>query len=1501
MKQLNFSPLNPAKNPHQPLHHPAHEHERHMNAVTNKQTSGLQKIFPLLILFFAVFVPASWASYGASSTGTGGSGGSSGSNGSSVSTFGDQTNSDTRQAYFWRHPAAAVWGPSQYGGRDLLGPINGSANGGGPQKSLPPPGPITYGSGGQGVTGKIQAWPTVVASLTAFPASNNGKTGTFATAKETAIFANQLPTTGLPLSDAQFQVISRLNDNIDREARNDPENLMWTMGAMGQMAAVQAGNSAGQAAANQTQNAVEFSRRYLVNFTSDPTNEWNALRNQLFIPIAILLLLPGAVLAQVKAIIAQGYYTIFGEVNPFEGIFRSMIAIFLIPGTYLVINYGIDVSNSISITIAQGYQNIFGTDMYEDAKSLTVRANAANTILQDDNAIIASETTPQTQGSNWWGVQEQQSHITRLLNPLTNTDQTLVPDERMTSARATNRMIVNLAAATMGTTWLILCSFQVVFLYYLWCMGPIVAALWVWPINAFRSALGSWVEGVLTLCFWSLFWNTTILLMACFNGVGTDGSNIATALGALANLAVISAFNFTQLVSSAAGFLQQAVSSFGSGGATTGQGAGAGGTGRAAPNVAGGGAGGARPGANPLRGFPGGARPGAGAFPGTGGPLSPLGAGAGGVPGIPGGLSGVGGVHSPGAGITGQPGGPVSPPGSQPTVVPTSAPMPASVVAQGGGGPGATSHDPGTPGAGGPPTSASPGDSGHPSVASPGTPSESAPPPLLGSGGGVQVAGLEETPAVAAALGAGLLGGAFAPGTAQGSAPSLGQAPDHGQVNSMAQYLSEQPSASVGQLGEHLALSAPTSDSSGNLAEALNAHPGLTAGAADYLATHPNVSEAALGQALLANPNATVASLDAQFGQNSPQGWHNFTIDDTGANSFSAAVPSPGAMSFASASPPSGVFDAASAVPLHGTAPPEVWAKPIDGLNGLQPVDQAGNALSPGMFNAQGYPTQVPNEPFFARDPVSGQNVGIYDPTTTTPGWTGVNTNGAVALNENGQWAATTANGYPVELGYNRASNYQGFEVMSSNGTSTGIAYDPESRQLAMAGTQIPVSYDPSGRTYSAMVDGQTYSRDASAPNSQWTTALPSGQTVATEWSATTHQMYAAGSVDSANPSAPILAAPSTHTPLANNEGYYYAANSQSHAAQYTEPNNFPLASSNYAGSAPVIPDQSGYWTAPNTGGQVTYSSADTQYASNTNVPASPAPVDNSYTVSNYNGQQIYSNPDVQWQQPPVSYQNGTGVAADAAPTAPTYTPSTAAEAYNYPALADAAAASVPNAPSPAPDGYTYSAPAAAAAQEYAAPFASDYISQPAAAPDPNSYAQFMPPPPMPAAPDAGSGYSSSQSSSIDYVSMPAPIFTPVGQSAVEAEARAIAQSAADAQVMAQAANAREAEESAHYQQQMQQIAAVSALRFTAPPTSDPPRQQNRLDAIVSGTRPAAAPPPMAPPQENADQAHTTASLNEQVAGLSRGAGIEPPKSKMKAWHEKHGLWDPAQDGDEDA
>lgn len=492
-------------------------------------TPPLKRLTKLLLL---LVLTATVTTTPALAQATGGSGGS-GTGGSGGALKNEDANPgtawDIRKNYFKRFKFAKEFGPSEAGGADVI--KDGESQG---------PGQITPNSG------PVFMWPKKIIQ---------GQPSQVPTKRDEAIMKFQVKTFGYPISDTQFQVIQRLDDNMMLEEAFDPERWMWMENAMGAIKATSAANSMANLARNQATSAIQFSQKFLENFTVQEGNEWNRMRNELFVPMAILLLLPGAVLAQVRAIIAQGS-PILGEVNPFDGILRSILAIFFIPATYLVVNYGIDVSNSIAHEISEGYSRINGGNMYQDAQKAQERAMDIRKQDENKNGIPADDT-PNVPADGADAVKQ----IEKLAFDVSDGSDEIDP-----ILKSTNRLLVNGANAGLTATWNVLCAFQMAYLYYLFCMGPIVAALWVWPMQQLRGALPSWVEGVVTLCFWSLFWNTSIMLMAAFKDSGQTGTIIMTALNFLTTASVKHAFDFAGLIKAAGDEVAKGAKSGGGGG-----------------------------------------------------------------------------------------------------------------------------------------------------------------------------------------------------------------------------------------------------------------------------------------------------------------------------------------------------------------------------------------------------------------------------------------------------------------------------------------------------------------------------------------------------------------------------------------------------------------------------------------------------------------------------------------------------------------------------------------------------------------------------------------------------------------------------------------------------------------------------------------------------------------------------------------------------------------------
>jgi hypothetical protein len=363
-----------------------------------------------------------------------------------------------------------------------------------------------------------------------------------------------VPTQGLPLTDTAFkaqllQTQQQLLSQISDPVRNIPRELAQTLATQTML-----GNSAAQVATEQANNAINYAGKYLINFTVNEGNVWNRLRNNIFVPIALLLLVPGTVLTQAKAIMAAGN-PVIEYTNPFEGILRAIIAMCFIPGSYLVVNYGIDFSNSISHTIQDAYRSQFGGDMYADAFRAEQRAFPSRQAAENQNGLsgLGAGATA-TGGNNVTGFAQLENNLIK--NKAFAADGTQVAtnglvDEVLPANAVAARMAIFGTNMVVTSVWDLLCAFQLVYLHYLFLVGPIMAAIWVYPIKQLREAWPNWVAGTITLCFWSLFWNTAILLMALFKDADSTGTFIMTALNLLATGSVKYAFDFVGLITEA--------------------------------------------------------------------------------------------------------------------------------------------------------------------------------------------------------------------------------------------------------------------------------------------------------------------------------------------------------------------------------------------------------------------------------------------------------------------------------------------------------------------------------------------------------------------------------------------------------------------------------------------------------------------------------------------------------------------------------------------------------------------------------------------------------------------------------------------------------------------------------------------------------------------------------------------------------------------------------------
>lgn len=193
---------------------------------------------------------------------------------------------------------------------------------------------------------------------------------------------------------------------------------------------------------------------------------------RVYVPMAVLLLLPGALILNMKVLVNKSMNNDANDediaTGPFTAILRSMVAIFLIPATQLIMSYSIDVGNSMTYEVAQQIQVSevvqWAKDQYQD--------------------------------------RQQQNQPVQGMDPQ--------PFGQQMANMASG--VVNMSL-TIGL--MLLLAFQLVMSCYLLLMGPIAAALYAWPGGVgklFKPVFVNWVNAVITLSLWRFWWVLIVLV-----------------------------------------------------------------------------------------------------------------------------------------------------------------------------------------------------------------------------------------------------------------------------------------------------------------------------------------------------------------------------------------------------------------------------------------------------------------------------------------------------------------------------------------------------------------------------------------------------------------------------------------------------------------------------------------------------------------------------------------------------------------------------------------------------------------------------------------------------------------------------------------------------------------------------------------------------------------------------------------------------------------------------
>ncbi len=191
-----------------------------------------------------------------------------------------------------------------------------------------------------------------------------------------------------------------------------------------------------------------------------------------FIPMAVLLILPGAILTQIFAIASgSGLSSSQDERNPFTGILRATVAVFLIPATQVIVSYGIDIGNSTTYEVT----NFLNAEAIMNWTQPMLNPYQGMTAMQKENA------------------QKDQSTGAALMETALGTVQML-----------------------LGNALMVLAAYQVVLACYLFLFGPVAAAFLAWPArvgNLFKPVFSQWLGGLINLVLWRFWWCIIVLVM----------------------------------------------------------------------------------------------------------------------------------------------------------------------------------------------------------------------------------------------------------------------------------------------------------------------------------------------------------------------------------------------------------------------------------------------------------------------------------------------------------------------------------------------------------------------------------------------------------------------------------------------------------------------------------------------------------------------------------------------------------------------------------------------------------------------------------------------------------------------------------------------------------------------------------------------------------------------------------------------------------------------------
>lgn len=410
----------------------------------------------------------------------------------------------------------------------------------------PPPGPGVIGNFvpnhskiAKGEGGAIIIAPKMAPTCYVQPLLIHDNAPNQAQEGDQSIFEYELTTFGVgPISDTQFQMIDREDNQRFLELFFDPERWLWAARAAGIMQQQQMSTNLANTADWETNTAMETVAESLINVANEesatpvhgsPAHKSKAqaiymvqqMYKQVFLPMAILLLLPGAIMTQMKGMVQFGVLRTGDEdsQSPFSGIIRSVIAIFLIPATQLIVSYMIDVGNSMAYQVKQwvDFDLILGyahEQQYGPQRDMTL--NCLTEHLKPDQEESRTDPTTQIEGSS---IAEGEEELGKAYNGL----ERKAVEEKSPQISKQMQMCYNFFNCASSFGLIVLCIFQLAMMCYLFLLGPIAAAFYAWPNmkgtgaeGLFAKVFSNWLEGVIVLSLWRFWWNVVLACMTTY-------------------------------------------------------------------------------------------------------------------------------------------------------------------------------------------------------------------------------------------------------------------------------------------------------------------------------------------------------------------------------------------------------------------------------------------------------------------------------------------------------------------------------------------------------------------------------------------------------------------------------------------------------------------------------------------------------------------------------------------------------------------------------------------------------------------------------------------------------------------------------------------------------------------------------------------------------------------------------------------------------------------------